>query len=176
MLDLKSMKINNNRLTGFTLIELLVVVAIIGILASVVIVNLNSARAKGQDSAIKQQMAQLRSSAELYYDNYSGYANNDVPISNCPNASSFANTFFSQPDVTKALEKIQADSGQTLKCAVSGKPTTGSLGSQSWVAFAALRSQSGKFWCVDSTGSSRLTNGTTPTTPSGTTDVTCPAS
>jgi prepilin-type N-terminal cleavage/methylation domain-containing protein len=62
------MKINNNKLTGFTLIELLVVVAIIGILASVVIVNLNSARAKGQDSAIKQQLAQLRSSGELYYD------------------------------------------------------------------------------------------------------------
>jgi len=53
---------------GFTLIELLVVVAIIGILASVVLSSLNTARAKGTDAAIKANLANARAQAELFYD------------------------------------------------------------------------------------------------------------
>jgi len=53
---------------GFTLIELLVVIAIIGILSSVVLASLNSARNKGADASIKSQLAGARAQAELYYD------------------------------------------------------------------------------------------------------------
>ena len=53
---------------GFTLIELLVVIAIIGILASVVLASLNSARDKGADAAAKSSMNNARAQSELYYD------------------------------------------------------------------------------------------------------------
>ncbi len=53
---------------GFTLIELLVVIAIIGILASIVLVSLNSARSKGKDARIISDVQQARTALESGYN------------------------------------------------------------------------------------------------------------
>ncbi len=53
---------------GFTLIELLVVIAIIGILASVVLASLNTARRKSRDARRIADVKQIQLALELCYD------------------------------------------------------------------------------------------------------------
>jgi general secretion pathway protein G len=65
----KSMK----KSSGFTLIELLVVIAIIGILASVILVALDSARVKARDARRVEDLQQIQTALEEYYDQYGYY-------------------------------------------------------------------------------------------------------
>ncbi|MBU1291944.1 type II secretion system GspH family protein [Patescibacteria group bacterium] len=60
---------------GFTLIELLVVITIIGLLASIVLVSLNSARAKARDARRVADLYQIVLALELYYDTNGTYPN-----------------------------------------------------------------------------------------------------
>ncbi|MDQ5927667.1 MAG: ral secretion pathway protein [Patescibacteria group bacterium] len=57
-----------NTKKGFTLIELLVVIAIIGILSSVVLASLNTARAKSRDARRLADLQQIKLAAELFFD------------------------------------------------------------------------------------------------------------
>jgi prepilin-type N-terminal cleavage/methylation domain-containing protein len=63
----------SGRSKGFTLIELLVVIAIIGILSSVVLASLNSARKKGRDSRRIADVQQIMVALELAYDDLGEY-------------------------------------------------------------------------------------------------------
>jgi len=54
--------------TGFTLIELLVVVTIIGLLSTMVLVSLNTARMKARDVRRLADLRQVALALEMYYD------------------------------------------------------------------------------------------------------------
>jgi len=136
---------------GFTLIELLVVIAIIGILASVVLASLNSARGKGANAAIKANLANIRAQAELVYDGRTpnGYGT-AANASSCtsPTASSlFATTLPDTAVINKAVNAAITASGGASFC---GSTTS------AWVVSVQLKVADGAntYWCVDSTGAS----------------------
>jgi prepilin-type N-terminal cleavage/methylation domain-containing protein len=60
---------------GFTLIELLVVIAIIGLLSSVVLASLNTARSKARNAKRLSDLHQITNALEMYYD-----ANGTYPV------------------------------------------------------------------------------------------------
>jgi prepilin-type N-terminal cleavage/methylation domain-containing protein len=138
---------------GFTLIELLVVIAIIGILSSVVLVSLSSARNKGRDASMQGSMTSLRSSAEMYYSS---------------NGSSGYNNLFTGNNTWASV-----DTGtQNLLTAVSNLTTVHTAVSSAsiWAAQAQLPSTVGSYFCVDSTGAAKT--GTTALNPA--TMTACP--
>ena len=80
-----------NLVSGFTLIELLVVISIIGVLSSVVLASLNSARTKARDASRTSSIRQVQLAIEMYYDANGKYPyplppwptppnNSDVPL------------------------------------------------------------------------------------------------
>lgn len=57
-----------NNKPGFTLIELLVVIAIIGLLSTLSIIALNSARARSRDARRISDVKQIQTALEMYYN------------------------------------------------------------------------------------------------------------
>lgn len=72
-------KFHNSAIRGFTLIELLVVIAIIGILSTIVLVSLNSARAKARDIKKRADFQSISTVLVMYYDKYNTMPPNPVP-------------------------------------------------------------------------------------------------
>lgn len=142
---------------GFTLIELLVVVAIIGILASVVLASLNSARAKGGDAAVKANIAGVRANAELQYDTMLGcYSNTGtactattpavVAVGACP-ASGVANVF-GFPGIAQQITAAKTAGAGLNSCSAT-------VGGTAYAVVSQYKSDPLKGWCVDSTGKSK---------------------
>ena len=71
---------------GFTLIELLVVIAIIGLLSTLSVLALNSARARSRDAKRIADVKQIQTALEMYYNENNTYpaAAAVAPVWSCP--------------------------------------------------------------------------------------------
>ena len=139
---------------GFTLIELLLVISIIGLLASMILLSLSSARNKSKDTRIGSDIRQLR--IQIESDN-AGQSNYGV----FPAGSSFnsATSLINSGNYATLTTDISANNGALTVVTNGASPVT------AYALYGTLNT--GKYFCTDSLGNTNLA-ATTNTT------VVCP--
>lgn len=141
------MILKSKKTQGFTLIELLVVIAIIGVLASVIVMNLTSTKDKSANAGVKANLTTVRSQAEIYYTNnnysYGTYSGQ------CPSIAGSGNVFVDSKMVG-AINSAKGVGGGSAVCWANGTQ---------WSVAVQLKSPEGisNFWCVDSTAAGKGT-------------------
>lgn len=137
---------------GFTLVELLIVIAIIGILASVVVSTLSSAKKKASDASLKSGLSTIRSQGEYYNTvngSYVGSATAFIATQTsdaCLTAGSLFNSTDGMGNNLQRLSDTYDPLVWSLTCAIGDTP-------DSWAVSVPLKM--GDTWCVDYTGASK---------------------
>ena len=122
---------------GFTLIELLVVIAIIGILSSVVLTSLGSARTRAKDARVISDVQQIRTQIE-----------SDAAAGNYNVSFTAADTLNATGNYATLTADATTNGGTitTKTTAVSGNYTA-------YAIYGQLPSQTtATYFCIDSTG------------------------
>lgn len=152
---------------GFTLMELLVVISIIGVLTTIVLLALAQARDKGADGAIKSNLSNARSQAEVFYNtntaNPLSYAQvcETGPVGGAQTIGSF---------IVEASKSSASAGVYSIDAAGGLGQVTCNQSANAWAAEAPTRTDGNEFWCVDSTGISKQVSGTSFSSP---TDYVC---
>lgn len=120
---------------GFTIIELLIVIAIIGVLAAIVLINVTGYINKGKDAAVKGDMGTLFTNAITFY-----------------NAEGDFNGVIQDDDYDNAADAID-DLEYTLTQSCNSTDACNSDSDTEWCASVPLKAVSSMtYYCVDSTG------------------------
>ena len=124
--------------SGFTIIEVMIVIFILGVLAVTIIGNINTARDNGRDASIRQNLSNIRTQAQVYYEDNLNYG--DILSGTC-NTGMFSNSVV-QAMITEAL--LRSDD-TSARCTSDNDDGTAD---EAWSIELVL--SNGGYWCVDS--------------------------
>lgn len=116
---------------GFTLIELLISISIIALLAAVILTSFGDAKNKGSNSAVKQNLSNVRAQMDISYTS---------------NNNSYTNLCTTDTRLISILQAAsRAGVGNTTSYVCNSTASA-------WAAYSPLRTQEGAYvyWCVDS--------------------------
>ena len=132
----KGVNIPQKHTRGFTLIELLVVIAVFGILTSVILGSVNSARDKSIDATVKMNLKGTRDQMALYYDD---------------NGLTYADACASDPNIANAVMSAREAVSSILTLGGQGDGECVSTDAE-WAVWINLKSNPSYAWCIDSVG------------------------
>ena len=126
--------------------------AIIGVLASVVLASLNSAKKKGDDTVVKSNLRTVANQAGLFYsdnDSYLPAGGSTFSIAACPVYNAAGTNMLSK-------NKVVADS--IAEAIYRGNGSSCYNSANIWTVAVGLKLTANTSWCVDVSGAARVVN------------------
>jgi len=147
---------------GFTLIELLVVIAIIGVLSSVIIASLNTARLKAADGSVRSEAEQLRNIMALEYSDTGSYAaikngNGASWVPAATTCSGFTGNYAAQAaNICTALVKATGSLcvGNCVWVAATSPDSNDKFSIMAYLPSASAQAGAARYFCLGSGGKS----------------------